>query len=124
MSRPRECRSAGGRHAERQALRSLRLITRGYELPARRELQARNFLVPSDRAGHLVRQQLEDAATAWATEGRDKSALYSGGRLEVARSWAADPARAHQMSPSARDFLGASERRRRRDIRVRKPEWF
>lgn len=40
-----------------------------------------------DRADHLTRQQLEDAATAWVRHGRDSGLLLRGNRLDAARTW-------------------------------------
>ena len=70
--------------------------------------------ISSDRRGNLTHQALEEAADAWQQGGRrDQGALYSGLRLEEADKWADDPARPHDMSAVARDFLAASRRRRR-----------
>jgi hypothetical protein len=41
--------------------------------------------IGEDRAGNLIRQNLDDAATDWD---RDPSALYRGSRLKAARAWA------------------------------------
>jgi WD40 repeat protein len=75
--------------------------------------------IEQDRSGHLIRQSLEDAASTWDREGRDPSGLYGGVRLAAAHAWADDPARPRDLSPVARDFLSASDHRRRRGARRR-----
>lgn len=73
-----------------------------------------------DRAGNLVLQGAEEAATAWDREDRDHATLFSGARLAAARAWiAADPGHERELSPLARDFLSASDRSRRRGVRRR-----
>ena len=73
-----------------------------------------------DRAGHLIRQPLEEAAEAWDRAGRNPSAdLYTGSRLTQAQAWASDMAASRDLSSVARDFLAASGRRQRRAIRLR-----
>ena len=67
--------------------------------------------VDEDRAGLLTRQRLEDDAAVWASHGRGKSLLYTGGRLETAQSAATPPA---AISDTALGFLTASARLRRR----------
>ncbi|MGD0553504.1 MAG: hypothetical protein ABSA93_00850 [Streptosporangiaceae bacterium] len=75
--------------------------------------------IDEDRSGNLVRQGVEEAAAAWDQEGRDPAALYGGVRLAAARSWTADPGHERELSPPARDFLTASDHRRRRGVRRR-----
>jgi WD40 repeat protein len=75
--------------------------------------------IEEDRAGHLVRQELEEAAAAWNRDRRDKDALWRGGRLDVARRRAASP---HQgdLSQAATEFLSASNQHERRAGRRRR----
>ena len=75
--------------------------------------------ISDDRKGNLTRQSLEEAATAWDSEGRDTAALYGGSRLAAAQEWADDPGRPRDLSRVARDFLAASGRMRRRAVRRR-----
>ena len=75
--------------------------------------------IGQDRSGHLIHQSLEEAAEAWDREGRDSAALYGGIRLAAAHQWADAPKEQRNLSAAARDFLAASGRRRRRDIRRR-----
>jgi WD40 repeat protein len=72
-----------------------------------------------DRAGHLLRQDLEEAAATWDRENRDTAGLYGGARLAAARAWASGPSLPLGLSRTAREFLTASDRRRRRGIRQR-----
>ena len=75
--------------------------------------------IDKDRAGNLVRQELEDASAAWDQEGRDAGSLYGGIRLAAARAWAESADHSQELSASARAFLTASDRRRRRGVRRR-----
>jgi len=75
--------------------------------------------VEDDRAGNLVRQGLEEAAAAWDREGRDISALFGGVRLAAAQAWASGTPGSAELGRAARDFLAASDRRRRRGTRLR-----
>lgn len=75
--------------------------------------------IDQDRAGLLVRQELEDAAASWAREGKDAGGLYGGVRLASAQGWAADPGHLRELTQAGRDFLAASQRRRRRGARRR-----
>ena len=75
--------------------------------------------IDADRSGLLVRQELEDAAAAWAREGRDAAGLYGGVRLASAQEWTGDPGHLRELTQAGRDFLAASERRRRRGARRR-----
>ncbi|GLZ34419.1 hypothetical protein Lesp02_66060 [Lentzea sp. NBRC 105346] len=67
--------------------------------------------IDEDRAGNLLRQRVEEDAATWEAQDRDSSLLYRGARLETAAS-------ATDLTASARDFLDASERQRRR------AKWF
>lgn len=76
--------------------------------------------IEQDRAGHLIRQPLEEAAEAWDRAGRNQTAdLYTGSRLAQAQAWASDLAASRDLSSRAREFLAASGRRQRRAIRRR-----
>ncbi|MFJ2780780.1 MULTISPECIES: hypothetical protein [unclassified Kitasatospora] len=76
--------------------------------------------VDTDRADNLLRQQLEEAAAAWArTPRRDPALLYRGSRLEAARAWAARTGRAG-LGATASAFLDASIRLRRRTTLTRR----
>jgi hypothetical protein len=75
--------------------------------------------IETDRAGNLVRQALEDAATAWDRDRRDSGALYQGNRLERARSWASTDSHHRELSPTASAFLAASTAQQHRAKRRR-----
>jgi WD40 repeat protein len=107
------------------AFTAARLLTSGghaveitHEALLRRWPRLRGW-IDEDRSGLLVRQELEDAAATWAREGRDAAGLYGGLRLAAAQRWAADPGHSRELTLAGRDFLAASERRRRRGIRRR-----
>ena len=68
--------------------------------------------IDRDRAGNLIRQEVEDAARAWDSRGRDTSYLFSGNRLEEAQAWATS--HDNNLSPIAREFLTQSRKRSRR----------
>ncbi|WP_416981289.1 NACHT and WD repeat domain-containing protein [Streptomyces sp. T028] len=72
-----------------------------------------------DRVGHLVRQELEQAATDWHRAGRDPAMLYRGQRLGTARAWA-ERSRHDGPSHTASAFLTASARRAHRAARMRR----
>ena len=74
--------------------------------------------IDDDRAGHLLRQQLEEAAADWDGAGRDPGRLYRGHRLAASRAWA-DPAPG-SLSRTATTFLAVSARHQRRAQRVRR----
>ena len=76
--------------------------------------------IDEDRAGHLVRQELEETAAAWNRAGRDPGTLYRGNRLEAARAWAADAPHSADLSPVAREFLTVSQRGARRATQLRR----
>jgi WD40 repeat protein/energy-coupling factor transporter ATP-binding protein EcfA2 len=69
--------------------------------------------IDQDRAGNLLRQRLEEDASAWAAAERDSSLLYRGARLETARQWA-DTAGPAGLTALAQDFVAASTHQRRR----------
>ncbi|MFJ6676960.1 hypothetical protein ACIQMJ_38175 [Actinosynnema sp. NPDC091369] len=72
--------------------------------------------VNSDRAGNLVRQELEQAAAGWDRDHRDPSRLYRGGRLETARALAST----RDLPPTASAFLAESVRRHHRHVQARR----
>jgi WD40 repeat protein len=73
--------------------------------------------IDEDRAGNLIRQELEDSAAAWLRANRPADLLHRGAQLEAARQWAAQPATAG-LSAGAAAFLAASAARARRATRV------
>ncbi|GII25019.1 nSTAND1 domain-containing NTPase [Planosporangium mesophilum] len=75
--------------------------------------------IDADRTGSLVRQRLEEDASAWADEGRDSSLLYRGARLETAQHWA-QRAGGAGLSAAGRDFLAVSAGYRRRSTWMRR----
>ena len=107
------------------AFTAARLLTSGgqaveitHEALLRRWPRLREW-IDEDRSGLLVRQELEDAAATWAREGRDAAGLYGGVRLASAQGWATDPGHLRELTQAGREFLTASERRRRRGVRRR-----
>ncbi|MGH3833143.1 MAG: hypothetical protein ACRDRS_22370, partial [Pseudonocardiaceae bacterium] len=74
--------------------------------------------IDTDRAGNLIRQELEDAAAVWDREGRDTAGLYRGSRLDAARTWAASTA--NNVSPAASAFLAASTQQEHGAARLRR----
>jgi WD40 repeat protein len=107
------------------AFTAARLLTSGgqaveitHEAMLRRWPRLRKW-IDDDRSGLLTRQELEAASATWAREGKDAAALYGGVRLAAAQAWTAVPGRARELTQVARDFLAASERRRRRGTRRR-----
>lgn len=75
--------------------------------------------IEADRAGHLVHQNLEEAAAAWQHARHDVGMLYRGQRLETARARVNRPHR-DQISPVASAFLAASVHHSRRGARIRR----
>jgi hypothetical protein len=76
--------------------------------------------IHGDRADNLVRQQLEDDATAWDRDNRDTSMLYRGTRLATARSWKESSPQGQSLSAAATAFLIASNRQAHRATRIRR----
>lgn len=76
--------------------------------------------IEADRAGNLVRQQLEDDAQAWQRTGHDTALLYRGHRLVAAQDWAGRTPPARELGPTATAFLTASVRQQRRATRQRR----
>ncbi|GAA1642257.1 WD40 repeat domain-containing protein [Nonomuraea maheshkhaliensis] len=70
----------------------------------------------ADRAGGLLRQNLEDTAAAWTRSRHDAALLYRGSRLEAAQRSTREGG---GLSPAGREFLAASVRARRRGRRLR-----
>ncbi|MGC0315644.1 hypothetical protein [Kitasatospora acidiphila] len=75
--------------------------------------------IEADRAGNLVRQQLDEAAADWIRSGRDAGLLYRGSRLAEARSWA-DAAQGVPAGPEAQSFLAISLAQERRATVLRR----
>ncbi|MGP4011763.1 NACHT and WD repeat domain-containing protein [Streptomyces sp. 4N124] len=75
--------------------------------------------IEADRAGHLLHQDLEEAAAAWTRSHHDTGMLYRGQRLETVRVWVNRSHHAH-FSPVASAFLGASIHHSRRGTRIRR----
>jgi AAA ATPase domain len=73
------------------------------------------------QAGLIVRTRLIESAADWASSGRDPAYLYTGSLLDSA--WAASAridANQLPLSRRERDFLNASMRARRRNVRRRR----
>jgi WD40 repeat protein/DNA-binding SARP family transcriptional activator len=68
-----------------------------------------------DAHGRRLQAQLAEAASAWATGGRDPDELYRGARLAAAAEWA--DASADELTPDERAFLTASRRTQTRQTR-------
>ncbi|WP_309111358.1 hypothetical protein [Saccharothrix sp.] len=69
--------------------------------------------IDEDRAGHLVRQRLEDDAAGWDTAHRDPALLYRGVRLEAIQTVTSG------TTAVAQDFRAASIRQATRTRRRR-----
>ncbi|MBV9142420.1 MAG: WD40 repeat domain-containing protein [Pseudonocardiales bacterium] len=76
--------------------------------------------IDTDRAGNLIRQELDEATAAWNRDRRDTAGLYRGNRLETARTWATSNAHEGDLSPAASEFLAASTAQERRAVRLRR----
>ncbi|WP_449479886.1 nSTAND1 domain-containing NTPase [Streptomyces avidinii] len=74
--------------------------------------------IEDDRAGALVRQDLEESAAAWERGGRERAALLRGSRLEGAAEWSA--AHPEELSPTATAYLNAARGHDRRSRTVRR----
>lgn len=72
--------------------------------------------IDTDRAGHLLRQRIEDAAIDWAETNRSPDKLFRGSILAEAHNWAEKQAHQNQLSTTAVAFLHESGRRRRRGV--------
>lgn len=75
--------------------------------------------IETDRAGLLIRQDLEEDAAAWKREQCDAGLLYRGPKLDQARTWWAT-ADHEQVSPGASAFLSAAIRQKQRATHVRR----
>ncbi|MER7576512.1 hypothetical protein [Streptomyces sp. NPDC126514] len=75
--------------------------------------------IEADRDGHLVQQNLEEAAAAWQQARHDTGMLYRGHRLQTARAWANGPHR-DRIGPVAAVFLDASVHHFQRGARMRR----
>ena len=64
--------------------------------------------IDADRAGHLLRQRIEDSAVDWANTALSKDKLYRGTILAEALEWAGEPEHRDQLSSVARTYLDAS----------------
>ena len=76
--------------------------------------------IDTDRAGNLIRQELDEAATAWNRDHRDTAGLYRGSRLETARTWATSRSIEDDLSPAASAFLTASTTQERHTVKLRR----
>ena len=72
-----------------------------------REWPALRQWLTENREGLQVHRRLSRAARAWEEGGRDPGDYYRGGRLEIARKWAAE--NGGQLSVVERAFLDASQ---------------
>ncbi|MGI5451178.1 hypothetical protein ACQEVM_36490 [Streptomyces sp. CA-243310] len=64
--------------------------------------------VDTDRAGHLVWQELTRDAERWLAQDREPSLLYRGARLAVAASWAEQSGRGPELTVREASFLAES----------------
>jgi WD40 repeat protein len=76
--------------------------------------------IDTDRAGNLIRQELEEAADVWDRDRRDTAGLYRGRRLELARTWATSNPHESDLSPTVSAFLAASTQQEQRAARLRR----
>ncbi|MFG2986355.1 hypothetical protein ACGFYQ_34740 [Streptomyces sp. NPDC048258] len=74
--------------------------------------------IEAHRARYMVRQRLEEAATAWQGAGRDPGLLYRSGRLDEACALAEDEV-TDALEPVVSEFLAASVRQRLHARRIR-----
>src|SRR5262249_30370911 len=83
----------------------------------------RDEWLADSHADRIVRTRLHHTATEWARHSRDPSYLYSGSLLYTATETAAraevNPARHLSLSHIEREFLHASDRAHRRNMRRR-----
>ena len=78
--------------------------------------------IEQDRAGNLVRQDVEEVAAGWQQADREPAALYRGNRLETALAWA--ETHGSDLSATGRAFLAAAGRHQRRGQRLRRSVVF
>jgi WD40 repeat protein/transcriptional regulator with XRE-family HTH domain len=76
--------------------------------------------INTDRAGNVIRQELEQAAAVWGRDRGDTAGLYRGSRLEAARTWASSTTHEDDLSPAASAFLAASTRHEHRAATFRR----
>ncbi|MGH3830975.1 MAG: WD40 repeat domain-containing protein, partial [Pseudonocardiaceae bacterium] len=76
--------------------------------------------INTDRAGNLMRQELDEAAAAWKQDRRDTARLYRGSLLESARTVANSESIADDLSPATSTFLAASATQERRAVKLRR----
>ncbi|MGW7210736.1 ATP-binding protein, partial [Streptomyces sp. NPDC054837] len=74
--------------------------------------------IDTDRATHLVRQELEEAAADWDRAHRDTGMLYRGSRLAASNAWAGSRGRP-ELTSVATEFLNTSRRHARRAVRLK-----
>ncbi|MFF3741182.1 NACHT and WD repeat domain-containing protein [Streptomyces sp. NPDC002566] len=74
--------------------------------------------IDADRAGNIIRQDLEEATAGWVRNRNETGALYRGSRLESACAWAATVPN-NSLAPDVSAFLAASVRQKRRRRRRR-----
>jgi WD40 repeat protein/transcriptional regulator with XRE-family HTH domain len=76
--------------------------------------------IDTDRAGNLIRQELEEAAAVWDRDRRDTAGLYRGSRLEAARTWATSTSNEEGLSPATSAFLAVSIQQEHRAAQLRR----
>ncbi|MGB6162181.1 MAG: WD40 repeat domain-containing protein, partial [Pseudonocardiaceae bacterium] len=76
--------------------------------------------IDTDRAGNLIRQELDEATAVWDRDRSDTAALYRGNRLEAARTWVTSRSYEGDLSPAASAFLAASTEQERRAVKLRR----
>jgi WD40 repeat protein len=76
--------------------------------------------IDTNRAGNLIRQELEEAAAVWDRNRRDTAGLYRGSRLDATRTWANSTSSNGDLSPTASEFLATSIEQERRTVRLRR----
>jgi hypothetical protein len=83
----------------------------------------RDTWLAETHADRIVRTRLRNVSAEWSRDSRDPTYLYSGSLLQAATDTAArieaDPARYPPLGQAERDFLHASHRAHRRNVRRR-----
>jgi len=83
----------------------------------------RDTWLAETHADRIVRTRLHNTAAEWTRDSRDPTYLYSGSLLQAATETAtrigADPSRYPSLTHTDRDFLHASRRAHRRNVRRR-----
>jgi WD40 repeat protein len=72
--------------------------------------------IDAERDRLRVHRSLSEAARTWQELGRESAALYAGSRLAAAREAFPEDRRDDELTRAEREFLSASERRRRRGV--------